>query len=199
LVASMQPLPLWPEARGGIISLAEALHEGMEHVIADRVSQELYRVLTYVSADFARVEWLTESKLAAWRVRAEDVLAAAEENMMRLLAESQLTVQEAQGVRLGYFETEMPLKASLLLAPNFKEVVAEEIGWPILAVAPCRDFLYVWPASGTELIGRMGTVVLKEYERSGYPLTTEVLRVSDEGIEAVGRFEAKGDHGHAGD
>jgi hypothetical protein len=38
----------------------------------------------------------------------------------------------------------------------------------------------------------MGGVVAREYERSGYPLTMEVLRVSDEGIEAVGRFEARG-------
>jgi hypothetical protein len=36
----------------------------------------------------------------------------------------------------------------------------------------------------------MGSVVVNEYRNSGYPITTEVLRVSDAGIEAIGRYPA---------
>ena len=193
LITSMQPLPLWPEARAGIISLAEAFHEGMETVIHDQVSPDLHRVLSYTDPDFARLRWLTEADLSAWRVGPEDVMAAAEENMARLIDASRLEVSSVQGTPLGYFDSPCPFKASLLFAPNFKEAVAGNVGWPILAVAPCRDFLYLWPADGNDLIRRLGGLVATEYERSGYPLTTEVLRVSDEGIEAVGRFETKGD------
>jgi hypothetical protein len=38
------------------------------------------------------------------------------------------------------------------------------------------------------LLNRMGRVVVNEYNRSGYPITTEVLRISDQGIEAIGEF-----------
>jgi len=31
-------------------------------------------------------------------------------------------------------------------------------------------------------------VVVREFRSSGYPITTEVLRVSSEGIEAIGAF-----------
>jgi hypothetical protein len=34
----------------------------------------------------------------------------------------------------------------------------------------------------------MGSVVVNEFRSSGYPITTEVLRISDDGIEAIGRF-----------
>jgi hypothetical protein len=198
LIASMQPLPLWPEARRGIISLAEAFREGMEGVIRDQVSQELQRVLSYTDPDFERLQWLTDADLTAWRVRPDDVLSAAEENMAGLMDRSRLEVSAVQGTPLGYFDSPCPFKASLLFAPNFKQSVASQIGWPVLAVAPCRDFLYLWPAEGNDLIRRMGGLVATEYERSGYPLTTEVLRMSDDGIEAVGRFETRGDHEQPG-
>jgi hypothetical protein len=57
----------------------------------------------------------------------------------------------------------------------------------VLVVIPCRDFIYVMPDQ-SELISRIGEVVVREFTTSGYPITTEVLRVSDEGIEAIGHF-----------
>jgi hypothetical protein len=43
-------------------------------------------------------------------------------------------------------------------------------------------------ASRTDLIPRLGHLVAVEVGNSAYPLTTEVLRVSDDGLEAVGAF-----------
>jgi hypothetical protein len=54
-------------------------------------------------------------------------------------------------------------------------------------VVPCRDFIYVLREK-SELVQRIGRVVVREYQSSGYPITTEVLRVSSDGIEAVGAF-----------
>jgi hypothetical protein len=34
----------------------------------------------------------------------------------------------------------------------------------------------------------MNETVQREFRESGYPLTTEVLRVSDDGIESIGSF-----------
>ena len=54
-------------------------------------------------------------------------------------------------------------------------------------VVPCRDFIYVLQEKSA-LVNRIGSVVVREYKSSGYPLTTEVLRVSSDGIEAIGAF-----------
>jgi hypothetical protein len=80
-----------------------------------------------------------------------------------------------------------PYKASTIFATAFKQLVEPALGWPVLVVLPCRDFVYVI-ADGSPLVGKFGSVVVNEFKNSGYPITTEVLRVSDEGIEALGRF-----------
>jgi hypothetical protein len=40
--------------------------------------------------------------------------------------------------------TELLSNASLLLAPTLREMIEDVIGWPVLAVAPDRDFVYMW-------------------------------------------------------
>jgi hypothetical protein len=79
-------------------------------------------------------------------------------------------------------------KASTIFSPNFKEFVKDDLGWPVLAVIPCRDFIYVLPEKDKALLNRMGGVVQNEYRKSGYPITTEVFKISDDGIEAIGKY-----------
>lgn len=59
----------------------------------------------------------------------------------------------------------------------------------MLVVIPARDFIFFLPEGDNELLGRVGTVVVREYTQSGYPITTEVLRLSDDGIEAIGTYQ----------
>jgi hypothetical protein len=79
-------------------------------------------------------------------------------------------------------------KASVIFAPGFKRFASKKLEWPILAVIPCRDFIYILSEKDKALLNRMGQVVQKEYRESGYQITTEVLKVSDEGIKAIGKF-----------
>jgi hypothetical protein len=75
----------------------------------------------------------------------------------------------------------------VIFAPSFRRFVETVLGWPVLVVLPCRDFIYV-VADDSPLLGQMGSVVVNEFRASGYPITTEVLRISDDGIEAIGHF-----------
>jgi len=75
----------------------------------------------------------------------------------------------------------------VILAPSFREWVEPHLAWPVCVVVPCRDFIYVFKED-QDLFGRLGGVVVREFKESGYPLTTEVLRISDEGIEAIGAY-----------
>jgi hypothetical protein len=91
-------------------------------------------------------------------------------------------------MNLGMVPINSVFKASTIFASNFKEFASKKFEWPVLAVIPCRDFIYILSEKDKALLNRMGAVVQREYRKSGYPITTEVLRVSDEGIRAIGSF-----------
>jgi hypothetical protein len=88
--------------------------------------------------------------------------------------------------------TELPSKASLLLAPALREVAEEVIGWPVLAVAPDRDFVFLWNAGRRDLIAGMGGMVHREFGRAPYPLSMEVFQISDS-LRAIGAYAESGD------
>jgi hypothetical protein len=135
-----------------------------------------------------RITWLTPSTLAKWGTTREEIETAASENMDRLLAGKRLEVHEIDGMKVGMVPLDSVFKASEIFAPGFKTFVASDLEWPVLAVLPCRSFIYVFSEKDKALLNRMGAVAQREYRESGYPITMEVLRISDEGIEAVGTF-----------
>jgi hypothetical protein len=144
-------------------------------------------VLTLTDADQTKITWVTPSMCAEWGTSVEQVASAAFANQDRLLSEIELEVAEADGKALGMVPLESPYKASVIFAPSFRGFVEKVLGWPVIVVIPCRDFIYVI-ADKSPLLNRIGSVVVKEFQTSGYPITTEVLRISDDGIEALGRF-----------
>jgi hypothetical protein len=62
------------------------------------------------------------------------------------------------------------------------------LGWPLMAVAPDRDFLFLWAARHTDFVGRVGSVVVREYSEASYPISTEVWEITETRIKAVGEF-----------
>ncbi len=127
--------------------------------------------------------------LQDWGVSEDAAVAAAGINMDRLLQGKELELAgEIDGMSLGMVPVDSVFKASVIFAPGFKRFVSQKLDWPVLAVIPCRDFIYVLAEKDKALLNRMGDVVQREYRESGYPITTEVFRVSDKGIEAIGKF-----------
>lgn len=152
--------------------------------LSDRVD----RVLQHLSPDASALTWLTPDLLAEnnWsRAEAEE---AGFKNLARELAAAKVEFSEIDGVRLGYLVTQLPLKSSLFLAPNLRAIVEPALGWPLLAVAPHRDFLYLWSAAHREFVDRIGHVVVREYREGSYPLSAEVWSINDSGIKAIGAF-----------
>jgi hypothetical protein len=91
---------------------------------------------------------------------------------------------------LGMLATDRTaFKAALLFSPHLKEVVAPVLGWPLFAVLPCRDFVYLLNQKDRDLLGRMGHVAAREYDQSGYPLSLEVFEITDQGSRAVFEFQ----------
>jgi hypothetical protein len=183
-----EPLPPWDEARGRIYWAAERSCSELDDSLHESVTDTVARVLVLTSIDEGRIRWLAPACLETWGLELDALRGAAGENLDALLRGKRLEIAGERGRRLGMVSVDSPLKASVIFAPCFKRFVAADLGWPVLVVIPCRDFMYVIADEDRELLGAVGTVVQREFRESGYPLTTEVLRISDDGIESIGHF-----------
>lgn len=152
------------------------------------LSDQVDRVLVHLSPSGSLVTWVTPKMLEELGVTEEAGASLGYANLARALAEATVEANVLDGVHLGFVATSLPFKAALILAPNLREVVGSRLGWPILAVTPDRDFLYLWAARHTNFAGRVGQVVVREYSQAPYHISTEVYEISDNGIRAVGQF-----------
>jgi hypothetical protein len=152
--------------------------------LSDRVD----RVLCQVSRDGGLVTWVSNAMLAQAGLDEAEAGARAFDNLAAALREGEVTSDEIDGVKLGMIGTRLAFKAALMLAPNAREILEPVLGWPLLAVAPDRDFLYLWDAKHTDFAGRVGGVVVREFQEAAYPVSTEVWRLDDGGLRAIGEF-----------
>ncbi|MEW4565128.1 hypothetical protein AB1K70_21565 [Bremerella sp. JC770] len=152
------------------------------------VSDAVDRVLVHLSACGSMITWVTPSILETLGLSADAAGEQAFANLSREVAAATLEAQGVDGVPLGYVITELPFKAAMILAPNLRELVEDKLGWPVMAVTPDRDFLYLWGAEHQQLAQRVGPVVVREYARSPYAISTEVYQIDDNGPHAVGAY-----------
>jgi hypothetical protein len=178
----------WAEASKSVLFCLEPSDyvEGPE--IRVSLSKQIDRVPTVVDEAKGRVTWISSRMLDQWGVSVRDVETTAMGNLAIAAASSSVEWQDIDGVRLGFLNTRLPFKSPVLLAPNFRSLVAEVIGWPLYAVVPDRDFVYIWAAKHIEFVEHVGAVVLEQYAASPYPLSTEVFEINDAGMEAIGAF-----------
>ena len=188
-VLATREVPSWEQARTLIFFSAEPADHQFGDTIHWSVTDKVCKVLVVTDLNEGTITWVTPVMLKNWNVSQDQAVQAASTNMNRLLDGKQLELTGAiDGMSAGMVPVNSVFKASTIFAPNFKEFASERLGWPVLAVIPCRDFIFVLSEKDKAILNRMGAVVQKEYRQSGYPITTEVLRVSDEGIRAIGSF-----------
>ena len=188
---SFSKIPSWNDVRPFVrYSLESSENDELsEEVLSTRVTENLNQIFVYTSADRSRIRWINQSALDSWQIAGEQVVHQAEQNMAAIIAETEFEVERFDGNTLGMISTkETPFKASLILSPAFRDLVSASHGWPVYVVIPCRDFAYVIRTDNRDLLSRLGGVVLKEYHTSGYPLTKDVLEVSDRGIAVIATF-----------
>lgn len=154
----------------------------------EAVSDSVDRVLVHLSACGSMITWVTPDILKTLGLSIEAASAKAFANLSHEVEAASLETQNVDGVPLGYLITALPFKAALILAPNLRQLVEEKLGWPVMAVVPDRDFLYLWGAEHQELTQRVGPVVVREYTRSPYSISTEVYRIDDDGARAIGAY-----------
>ncbi len=188
VLSPLPEIPPWPQAQSSVFLALEPndYEERPEFRIA--VSERIDRVPVLFDRERNGLIWITTEMLADWQVSLAAVEAAAYANLDTALAKAKIAYDDIDGARLGFLDTSLPFKSALILAPQLRSVVSSVLGWPLYAVVPDRDFLFLWDTAQKELIGRVGGVVMKEFSQAAYPLTTEVLEITDEGISAIGAF-----------
>jgi hypothetical protein len=181
-------LPPWDAARSSVYWSAERFDHEFGETLREEVTETVTRVLVWTDPEEGALRWLTPRDQTQWGIPLAVLHEVAGRNLDRLLEGKRPKVERAGSFGLGMIPVDSALKASLIFAPAFRRFVESDVGWPVLAVIPCRDFIYVIAERDQELLGRMGHVVQREFRESGYPITTEVLRISDQGIAAIGKF-----------
>lgn len=179
--------PNWTTASKRLLLSAERADQEFGDTVREVVTDEVVSVLTLTDDAHTKVVWITPQMCADWGVTTTQATVVARENQDRLLAGIQLELAQAVDGKLGMIPLDSPYKASVIFARTFKNFVQESLGWPVLVVIPCRDFIYIVDER-SPLLNNMGPVVVKEFLNSGYAITTEVLRISDDGIDAIGHF-----------
>jgi hypothetical protein len=165
----------------------EANHLAEVAPYRDSVSRRTDRVLADYAGDASWIRWVTPRNLHAVGLSEEDAFARAWSNLDVALRGARIQTETVDGVAIVWLDTNFPSKASLILAPGLRDVVGPYVGWPVLAVAPDRAFVYLWAADHRALVPRLGHVVVREYRNASHPLTTEVFEIGD-AVEAIGAF-----------
>ena len=184
-------VPTWDEARPYVRYALEGMDQGalLDDVLFDRVTDGLCKIYVYTPPDVSYLTWINHFTVEGWGVSREEIVQQAEVNMHQIVMNTELQCSDVDGVTLGILSTEeTPFKASLILSPTFRDLVSPKLGWPVYVVVPCRDFAFVISVKDRGFLGRMAGVVIKQYRESGYPITKDVLEVSDNGVVAIGTY-----------
>ena len=189
IVASSEALPSWSEAKGRVFPMLESaqLETGPE-TLTRSISDKTILVLAFFSEQSGALRFLRSDDLEAWGVSQRDAWSAGDASLEDIARRTNVTFLDANNLWLGVIEAQEPHKASLIRTKSIKVKVEEKLGWPVLAVAPSRGFVYLMSKSDAHQLGRVGAVVQQEYRSAEYPISTEVWELSDAGIRAIGEF-----------
>jgi hypothetical protein len=179
----------WEEAQSSVLFCLEPSDYVDRPEIRTAISDRVDRVPVHFDAVRGLISWITPGMLADWRISLAELETAVAYNLAAALTRATIQHKDVDAVRLGFLETQLPFKSALILAPNLKEVVSPVLGWPLHAVMPDRDFLYLWNAQHRDFAGRVGSVVVAEFTKAPYPISTELFEISDNGIKALGAFD----------
>lgn len=182
-------LPEWAHAKAHLFPMIESIDvEIGEHTVSRELTDRTRVVLAFYNPGSGSLRFVTESDIATWGTNVEEAWHVAGSSFDGLVARTQIEVLRAGDLALGTVHLHAPYKASVILSSALKQQVPVEMGWPVLAVAPARDFVYLIRKDDQGNLGRIGAVVVREFRQSGYPVSTEVWELSDDGVEAIGEF-----------
>lgn len=139
--------------------------------------------------------WITPNMLEEWGVSEEAVNRQALENGDRLLAGTELDIDNIKGCALGSFHVrDVSLKAALLLAPSFKDKVSPHFGWPVYAVIPNKRLCCFFRKSDYPALKSFISNFVGTYYEESQHVSPELLEFGPHGISSVCTWLKKGNY-----
>jgi len=159
-----------------------------ENLIYEKVTNEFSKVFMLNTNN--NFSFISDDDLIDWNLDLEELKNQVDLNLDTFLDKVQIEIEDVDNHKLGMIDIEeVWLKSACLFSSKIKDLVKNNIGFPFYAVIPVRDFCYIFGEQDFEYFSeRLGSVVVEEYEKSGYPITTEILKFSETGVEAMGKY-----------
>lgn len=178
----------WVDAKNDIYIALFPNDTDFQDVLYQKVTDEFSKGYVHSAGD--KLIWITQADLDGWKITTSDLYRQAINNADQLLRQTTISVEIIENRKLGLIEAEhTSLKGALLFAPAMKKKVRADFGFPFYAVIPVRDFCYIFSERDFDFFSeRIGKIVVEEYKQSGYPVTTEILKFTENGVEAVGKY-----------
>ncbi|CAN5685952.1 hypothetical protein BH11VER1_BH11VER1_33440 [soil metagenome] len=166
----------------------ESNNHGKSQVIRIPVSEKTDRVLVRLIPELGAIVWVDEESLQAAGLLDFEAEAEAYINLDTAAHDATVGYSEIDGIRLGYLNSSVPFTSSLILAPNFRALVEPVLGWPVYAVTPTRDIVFIWYAGHKGFEERVGPIVVQKFLNASYPISTEVYEITDGSVRVAGEF-----------
>lgn len=90
-------------------------------------------------------------------------------------------------IQCAVLESDSPLTASAVLAPEFAKLFSDTIGPEMLVAIPNRFRIFVFPKD-SPAYQRLSDVVIAEYDSSPYPVSKELFSVRKGKLIAMGSY-----------
>lgn len=159
-----------------------------ENLVYEKVTDEFSKV--FMVSTNNNFSFISHDDLIDWNLDLEELKNQVNLNLDTLLDKVQIEVEDLDDHKLGMIDIEeVWLKSACLFSSKIKDLAKNNIGFPFYAVIPVRDFCYVFGEQDFEYFSeRLGPIVVEEYESSGYPITTEILKFTENGVKAMGKY-----------
>ncbi|OXA78842.1 hypothetical protein SAMN05444397_108131 [Flavobacterium aquidurense] len=159
-----------------------------ENLIYEKVTDEFSKVfMVNTNNNFS---FISEDDLIDWNLDLEELKNQVDLNLDTFSDKVKIEIEDVENHKLGMIDIEeVWLKSACLFSSKIKYLVQGNIGFPFYAVIPVRDFCYIFGEQDFEYFSeRLGSVIVEEYEKSGYPITTEILKFTENGVQAMGKY-----------
>ena len=176
----------WEDAKNDIYISLFPNDFDFQDILHKQITDEFSKI--YIHRGNGKLTWITKDDIREWSITESELEIQANNNADKLLAQTPILIDTFESRKLGFFDVDN-LKAALLFAPTMKEKIMADFGFPFYAVIPVKDFCYIFSEQDFDFYSaRIGNVVVEEYKKSGYPITTEILKFTNEGVKAVEKY-----------
>lgn len=133
---------------------------------------------------------LKKDQVSADGVTRKDILAQAPTAAAEVLAQlkPEYIRDENKVIQYAVLQSDSPLTASAVLAPDFAKLFAETLGPDILIAIPNRTHIFVFPRLSSTFRA-MTDIIVAEYESSASPVSRELFTLRNGELLAVGRYQ----------